>query len=279
VSPPAVAAPVVTSVKPNVGATTGGTAISISGSSFQFGARVTIDGVEAPTYPVDSSNIIRLFAPAHQAGTVDVAVINPDGQNARVIGGFSYQDSARLISPGPRPSITSVTPSAGITGGGTDVLITGTDILPGATVTLGGVVMRPNVVAGSMSVRTLPHPAEAVDVVVTNPDGQSTTIIGAYTFAEPESLNFNGRWEGRAGDHWDYVLSFTIENDVLTRVSCDGQTDRILSAPPSTSKGVFSAFEAGVSLMSGQFFSSSYGTGILNIRPCDTHWEAWKQDR
>ena len=106
----------------------------------------------------------------------------------------------------------------------------------------------------------------------------STALIGVYSFAEPESLNFNGQWEGRAGQHWDYVLTFTIENNSLTRVSCDGNAEHIFSAPPSTSKGEFSEVEANFPPMSGKFFSSSYGLGTVNIPPCDaTQWEAWKQ--
>ena len=137
-SPPAVAAPVVSSIAPNVGNSTGGTMIHINGSGFQVGAKVTLDGAETPTYPVDSPAVIRLPVPPHRTGSVDVAVINPDGQSARLIGGFSYEDSERPVSTGPRPSISSVSPSAGISGGGTYVYIKGTAFQSGATVTLGG---------------------------------------------------------------------------------------------------------------------------------------------
>ncbi len=273
-SPPAVGAPVVTSIEPNSGPSTGGTIITVKGGGFEAGTKVILGGLEAQTYPVDSSTVIRLPLPQRPAGKVDVAVINPDGQSANLREGFTYQDPPAHL-PGPQPSITSVSPSAGITGGGTHVQIAGTGFAAGATVTFGGVVFRPNVFDNVMGLQTLPHTAGSVDVVVTNPDGQSTTLAGAYRFADPESLNFNGNWEGRAGHHWDFVVTFTIENNLLTRVSCNGGAEHLFSAPPSTIPGEFSD-----PAMSGKFFSAGYGTGTVSIANCVAlQWEAWKLER
>ena len=272
-SPPDPGAPIVTSVVPNAGATTGGTLISINGSGFGVGARVTLDGVESPTYPIESSTVIRLPVQPHGAGPVDVAVINRYGLIGTLVAGFRYEDSTGTVSPGPPPSIRSVFPSAGITGGGTYVQISGTGFQAGVTVTVGDVVFRPTFVSDSMSILTLPHAAGTLDVVVTNPDGQSATLSGAYRFAEPESLDFNGHWEGRAGSHWDYVVLFTIENNLVTSASCDGGAAHIFSEPPSTTRGEFA-----VPVMSGKFFSASYGLGAINIPPCAAmQWEAWKR--
>ena len=94
-SPPAVAAPRVSSIVPNVGNSTGGTVIDINGSGFQVGAKVTLDGTETPTYPIDSSAVIRLPVPPHRSGSVDVAVINPDGQSAQLIGEFRISRGLR----------------------------------------------------------------------------------------------------------------------------------------------------------------------------------------
>ena len=89
-----------------------------------------IDGVESPTYPIESSTAIRLPVQPHGAGTVDVAVINRYGLIGTLVAGFRYEDSTGTVSPGPPPSIRSVFPSAGITGGGTDAQISGTGFQP-----------------------------------------------------------------------------------------------------------------------------------------------------
>lgn len=264
--------PVIASITPSAGPTTGGTVISVNGSRFQAGATVTMDGVETAAYRIDDPNVIRLPVLPHSAGTVDVVVINPDGQRGTLRGGFSYELPNLPVAPGPAPSIRSVSPSAGITGGGTYVEIAGNGFQPGATVTFGGVRIRPSVRDDTFYVLTLPHAAGLVDVIVTNPDGQSAVRVGGYSFAAPESLNFNGRWVGVFGEHWEHALVFTIQNSFLVSVSCNGGAEQILKEPPSTTSGQFAT-----AAISGNFFSSSYGLGTLNLPPCGAgRWEAWK---
>jgi hypothetical protein len=272
-SPPPVSAtgPVITSLAPALG--TAGTMISINGIGFGPGATVSVDGVETPTYPFERSDIIRLPAPPHPPGEVDVVVINPDGQRATLRNGFRYEATTR--DPGSsraRPSITSVSPTVGSTGGGTYVRVTGTSFEPGLTATLGGIIFRPNVLDGEFLVATVPHAAGSVDLVVANPGGESSTLRGGYTFAEPASLSFNGRWEGVAGGHHEFALTFVIGNNLLTSVSCDGR-EQVLPIPQSTRDGQFSH-----PVMSGRFVSSEYGAGHIDIAPCgNTTWEAWKR--
>ena len=265
--------PVITSVTPSAGATTGGTVISIRGSRFQVGTRVTLDGIETAAYPIDASDVIRAPVLPHAAGRVDVVVINPDGQRSTLRGGFSYEELSPSIVGGPAPSIRSVSPDAGITSGDTFVEITGSGFQPGLTVSLGGVRFSPNVFGDTIFVRTLPHAAGLVDVVVTNPDGQNAVRTGGYKFADPESLNFNGRWVGAFGEHWDYALEFTVDSNRLVSVSCRGGPEQFLEEPPSTTSGQFTS-----AAISGKFFSSSYGLGALNLLPCGGgQWEAWKR--
>jgi hypothetical protein len=111
-----------------------------------------------------------------------------------------------------------------------------------------------------------------------NPDGQSDRLAGGYTFAFPGSLDVNGQWEGRAGDHWDFVFRFTVENGTVTSGSCDRSAEIRFSSPPSTNTGEFSAGERGVTLLTGEFFSPAYALGEINMAPCTrTRWEAWKR--
>jgi hypothetical protein len=86
---PPVAAPSITAVAPNAGSTGGGTAVRITGSGFQAGATVTLDG-EPWTVSADKSTVIRLTTQAHAAGAVDVVVSNPGGQTVRLAAGYTY---------------------------------------------------------------------------------------------------------------------------------------------------------------------------------------------
>lgn len=82
------------------------------------------------------------------------------------------------------PATGSVSPSSGSINGGTAVTINGTGFQPGATVTFGGVAATSiNVVNATTTTATTPaHAAGAVNVVVTNGDGQSSTLTNGYTY-------------------------------------------------------------------------------------------------
>ena len=69
----------------------------------------------------------------------------------------------------------------------------------GASVTIGGLAVRTSFLAGTLFLITLPHAAGTVDVVVTNPNGASSSLPGGYTYALPATFDFNGVWE--AGAH------------------------------------------------------------------------------
>lgn len=84
------------------------------------------------------------------------------------------------------PTITSVQPASGPTGGGTTVTITGTDFEAGATVTFGGVAGTVTALgATTISVVTPPSSAGVVDVTVANVDTGTATSSTAFTFVSP----------------------------------------------------------------------------------------------
>ena len=121
----------------------------------------------------------------------------------------------------PAPTILSVTPSAGSTGGGTSIGITGTGLLPSTRVTFGAtnVVAHFDPNSGKILVTAPSHAPGSVDVVVTNVDGQHAVAIGAYTFTAPESFDVNGDWRGVsfAGDY-DEPFTFTVANDAVVEL-------------------------------------------------------------
>jgi hypothetical protein len=184
--------------------------------------------------------------------------------------------------PAEAPTVSSLSPTLGVSWGGTPVTITGTGFQPGATVTFDGMPPLYNpLVQGSTSIHavTAGHAAATVDVVVTNPDGQSVRLAGGYTFAPPESFDFNGTWEGGAGpESWDYPLRLTIQNNAVTSVSCGTSGTIALSPAPTVSNGEFSfARTDGVS-MSGRIVAVGVAYGRINLAPCAAMpWGAGKQ--
>ena len=105
-------------------------------------------------------------------------------------GGGGFDGFAVKI--GDAVSVTSVLPTSGSTTGGTPVTVMGTGFMAGATVTFGGVaatavsVVRPT----TITVTAPAHALGAVNVVVTNLDGQVGTLPGAFNYITMPVLTF-----------------------------------------------------------------------------------------
>ncbi len=78
--------PVVYAVSPNTGLTTGGTAVTITGTNFIGGAMVTFGGTPATGITVVSATEITVTSPGHAAGTFDVTVTTAGGISPMVAG-------------------------------------------------------------------------------------------------------------------------------------------------------------------------------------------------
>jgi IPT/TIG domain-containing protein len=169
-------APILTTVSPTSGPTTGGTAVTLTGQNFASGATVTFGGAAATSVVVASATQINANTPAHAQGSVNVVVTNPDGQSATIASGFTFG--------APAPTVTSVSPKTGLTTGGTPVTLTGTNFVSGATVTFGGAAATSVVVASATQIKanTPPHKPGGVNIVVTNPDGQSGTLASSFIY-------------------------------------------------------------------------------------------------
>jgi hypothetical protein len=92
--PPPAPAPIINSVTPNSGTTTGGTSLTISGNNYVSGATVTIGGAAATNVNVLNATTITATTPAHAAGAVNIVLSNPDNQSATLNDGFTYTASA-----------------------------------------------------------------------------------------------------------------------------------------------------------------------------------------
>jgi len=80
----------VTGVAPQSGATTGGTAVTITGGGFVSGATVSFGGAAATSVVVVNATTITAHVPAHATGPVTVTVTNPDTASAPLANSFFY---------------------------------------------------------------------------------------------------------------------------------------------------------------------------------------------
>jgi hypothetical protein len=105
----------------------------------------------------------------------------------------------------PPPVLSSILPAAGTPLGGTPVALTGTGFASGATVLFDGIPAASVVWHGptSISAETPAHAAGAVNVTVTNPDAQGSTLSSGYTY-DPDApdLPFADGFEDGALDGW-----------------------------------------------------------------------------
>ena len=158
--------PTVTSVTPSSGSTVGTTAVTIKGTGFVAGAKVTI-GSEATAVNVVSAKEIKATTAATAAGSYNVVVSDLNGTSS---GGPSYTYIAPLA-----PTVTRVTPSSGSTVGGTPLTIKGTGFVAGAKVTIGSEATAVNVVsAKEIKATTAATAAGSYNVVVSDANGTSS---------------------------------------------------------------------------------------------------------
>lgn len=176
IAPPA---PTVTAVDPASGPAAGGTAVTITGANFTGATAVTIGGVAASAFAVVNDTTIAATTPAHAAGAADVAVTTPNGTGIGA-GLFTY------LAPPAAPTVGAISPTSGPVGGGTDVIITGTNFTGATVVTIGGIAATTFTVANDTTINatTPAHTAGAVDVAVTTPNGTGTGA-GLFTYIAP----------------------------------------------------------------------------------------------
>jgi len=172
-------------IQPNTGSPSGGDAVIITGSNFVHGVTVTIGGAPAT---ITSSNSVSIKATTPSGtGTADLVVTNPNGQAATLKGAFTYAGP-----PGP-PSVTSTVPNSGSVNGGNTVTVNGSGFNSGAVVSVGGIRCTTIIVSNSSTITatTPAHALGSADVVVTNMDGQSSTLSGGFNYvtAPPPSIS------------------------------------------------------------------------------------------
>ena len=103
----------------------------ITGSGFTGATGVTVGGVTAPTFVVDSDTQITITTPVHAPGATDVVVVSPNGNSAAASATFTFTavpangagsgtgagngtDAAASDSPGTNLANTGVNAGVGV---------------------------------------------------------------------------------------------------------------------------------------------------------------------
>ena len=178
-----------------------------------------------------------------------------------------------------QPTVTAITPNTSSTAGGAWGTITGMQFQSGAAVRLGDGGVQFVMVRDDATVMfwTTSHPAGTVDVVVTNPGGLSSRLTGGYTFAPPDSFDFNGDWVAHAGPDYETDMRFAIRNNVLVSLACGSSETVTLSPQPSIHGGEFSFLGDDRIAVSGRLVSPVNAVGMINVPGCiATEWWADK---
>ncbi|HSU73843.1 MAG TPA: IPT/TIG domain-containing protein [Terrabacter sp.] len=174
-----VGVPGISALSAPAGPLTGGVPVTITGTRLGLASAVDFGGLRGTGLVRLSATSLRVTAPGHVAGTVDVRVTTPGGTSPVVAAGrFTYQ---------PVPTVGSVAPALAPTKGGTVVTLTGTGYDRVSAVTFGGVPATAVSRVSATQLRvTLPAHAEAdVDVRVTTPGGTSPVVpAGRFAFQD-----------------------------------------------------------------------------------------------
>jgi hypothetical protein len=108
------------------------------------------------------------------------------------------------------PQIGGITPNIGSTAGGAVVVISGDGFFPGASVKFGGMLASSIQVNGTSIQCVVPaHSSATVDIEVANPDGQSTTATGAYSYVASSQPSVTLR-SPNGGESFPYKAICTI---------------------------------------------------------------------
>jgi hypothetical protein len=192
-------------------------------------------------------------------------------------------DGTHLVPPSPPPPVAAlVSPHIGSTSGGTTVSVTGSAFQVGAIVTLDGAPVGAslNGTGTELFFTTPAHAAGSVDVVVRNPDGQSVTLSGAYTFVAPEAFDVNGNWFAYLGDGNDDPFSFKVEGNALVSLTCYEGTPVTLPSPLPINDGEVAASVNGIVIFSAFLVGPDSAVGTINAGLCHSQeWYGWKDQQ
>lgn len=235
-----VAAPSIASFSPTTLYAVGGQTLTITGSDFLAGVDVTIDGAACSNINLVDPNTIECDPDPHAAGSVNVVVTNSDGQQDTA--SIDYVDAATL---------SGLDLAFGDVLGGTTIELIGTGFINDVAldVTVDGAACAPTTYVSATSI-TCVTPAGslgAVDVELTNGDGQVTTLVGGFEYVSaPTISSFNPVTIYEAGNQ-NLVITgtgfrtgatVTIDSNPCDPITVNSATEIECTTPAGTGTGV-----------------------------------------
>ncbi|MDX3240260.1 IPT/TIG domain-containing protein, partial [Streptomyces sp. ME03-5709C] len=154
--------------------TTGGTAVTLTGTGLSGATAVRFGSTPAVSYTVNSATQITAVAPPGSPGGVLVTVVSPTGTSNAV----SYTYTAVVV-----PALTALTPASGPTTGGTTVTLTGTGLSGATAVRFGSTPAVSYTVNSATQITAVAPPGSPGGVLVTvvSPTGTSNAVSYTYT--------------------------------------------------------------------------------------------------
>lgn len=159
----------------------GGGTLTLNGDGFKEGHKVTVGGKECSNIKINSSSSLTCTLPSHDAGSAEIVIAAASGLS-RSISGFVYYNPL---------SVSGVTPNIGLVAGSQEIVISGDGLQVGVTVAVDGTNCTDltHTSAQRISCKVPAHTAGTVNIVITNPDGQTQTLSNSFTYFESLAIS------------------------------------------------------------------------------------------
>lgn len=243
--------PTVTSVSPTSGSIDGGLAVTISGTNLDNATAVYFGDIEASFAQSNSVGDITATSPASTvSGNVNVTVVTS--------GGTSASSDANIFNYVSVPTVSDLSPSPaqGPVTGGTEITLTGTDLLTTSEVTFGSVSTTDFTVNDAGTLLTVTSPANTLDtgfvnVTVTTEGGdviapQQFEYIVVPTVALTSPTPAQGSVAGGTtvvltGSNLSTTSSVSFGSSSTSNFTVNSSgTEITVTSPPSTASGAVS---------------------------------------
>lgn len=181
------------------------------------------------------SSTLSTLRVAIATGCLTLITSGCGGEGDAGLGNAAAAQPAAAAALSSAPSITALNVTGSPLEGGRMVLIVGSSLDPAASVTFGGVAaasVTPDAQSGGLVAVTPPNPEGFVDVVVTNPDGQSAVYHHFHYGPPPIITSISPTTVFRRGDQ----ITITGANFAVTygvQVVVGSAIAQILSKSPT----------------------------------------------